>query len=347
MVNTKGVKLIVHPGMPKCASSSIQAALITNLDYLQERSFFVVDRDFKVSIEKSKRKQPYGIPYGVIHDFVDGRLNLEEETSGLVNSILDFNLKDDARLVISSELLSFIATEKGKRFHSKLVSMFENKMAVIVVRSPWSQILSNWRQGVYRTGEGFHDYVKSRISANSQSVGYFQSRIDLFKRFYGEVEVLFIESPGNVVSSFFETIGCPGVEFARSVKNRSLSPVFCDAMSRHSSLFEFELDDIRNTLPRHKNILADMLDAGSSVFSDRMTARQFSAMEELFDFFKDQYVDLIVENDSNGLNRSYWLNKFEEDLELRYGKELVEESHLLDEQLCMFAEVVSSLRKLI
>ena len=289
------IRLIMHPGMPKCASSSIQTALINNRSRFAQHGKFVLDKNLQIR-EQTTKENPHGIPYAIIHDVIDGKVNIEEQLTTTCDYIRRKYKVSKFDLILSSELLSFINTERGQIFHSKLANLFSETHVHIVIRAPWKQLLSNWRQGGYRDGSGLTEYLDKTIEPE-RTLNYWESRIDYFRYFYCNVNVVSLDAHKDIVTYFLNKIlrVSDGFVIPKSKSNPSLSPALCEILATAPHLFESELKDIRNVIKRHKNVLAAVLNPAAKsgkIFSNIAYVKHQEAVIRL----RDQYIDSYIES---------------------------------------------------
>ena len=332
--------------MPKCASSSIQAALITKRADLRDNSIYLADKNFKVC-KTSSAADPHGIPYSVIFDHIDKKRNVKDLISNTLDSIIEERNDDKFDFLVSSELLSFIGSPEGEAVHSDILSIFDNSLAIIVIRSPWSLVFSNWRQGVYREGITFEEYASKVMRSNQSSKGYFDNRINLFNKYYKEVRIVPIETSTNIVNDFLSNISCSHIlnnNKTHQNRNKSLAPVFCEVMCKFPELFKDEMEDRRNVKPRHKNILSNIVAGNSQFFSDSLTLGQYTTLDTLKDFFQEKYIELL--NAYSGLTSSHkdWCCVFDRQISEKYAPFIVNDANRIDLVEFMLADVVSNLK---
>lgn len=290
----KGVRLILHPGMPKCGSSSIQASLISNLDILRSKKVFILDKNFRVRDELDKQN-PHGIPYSIIDECLDKEKDLEIELAECCRLIKEKHNIEEFDLVLSSEVLSFIGTQKGFEFHKVLNSIFESTLVIVIIRAPWNQMFSNWRQGDYRKGLSFNDYVEHHLKKTSKSEAYWESRIEHFMNLYGEVKIISLETSKDIIDDFYKQF-LPeglGIQKVNKRENRSLSPIFCEIIAKNSQFFQDEVNDVRYLIKRHKNILDDILPADSAIFSNNFLPIHYQLIVRLKNLFEKEYFSLL------------------------------------------------------
>lgn len=286
----EGVRLVLHPGMPKCGSSSIQASLICNLKILQKAKIFILDKHFRIRDEIA-RADPHGIPYSIIFECLNDERNLEFELRECCRKIKEKHNIDAFDLVLSSELLSFIGTERGFKFHTILSRLFENNLVLIAIRAPWDQQFSHWRQSDYRKGLSFDKYVELYRDQNGTSGKYWNSRIEKFVELYKKVRVISLDTNGSFVDEFYKQILEQNIDLKKihSKSNRSLSPVFCEVLSKYPEFFKDEVNDNRNVLKRHKNVLDSAVPSNSFFFSNDVLPEHSELIDQSKKHFLDEY----------------------------------------------------------
>jgi len=339
----EGVRLILHPGMPKCGSSSIQASLILNLQILRQNNVFILDKKFRIrdSVAKS---EPHGIPYSIIFECLDGEKNLELEIRECCRLIKENYHIDSFDLILSSEVLSFIKTVHGHSFHEILSNLFEDSLVIMIIRSPWTQLLSNWRQGGYRHGDSFKKYSEKYLKPSSSPGEYWESRIEEFNKLYGKVNILSLDTSDDIVGDFYRVFIEKKIDLKSFSKknNRSLSPVFCELMSKYPDVFQDEVNDIRNTIKRHKNILDDLVPSDSIIFSNDALPEHIDQLDKLRLMFMDKYFILLGEY---GGHTPKELNDFKNKA-LNKRQIMVNDVNVNNISELMLVEIISNLKRI-
>ncbi|MEP2651767.1 MAG: hypothetical protein ABJH06_07200 [Paraglaciecola sp.] len=348
-MSTENVRLILHPGMPKCASSSVQTSLISNREVLRKKNVFVLGADLRIRIETSKDK-PHGIPYSIIKKCVSGEVSLTRELQQCCKEIKkDFNVSS-FDLVLSSELLGFIGRKDGWQLHEELASIFNDTLVVIIVRNPWQHIFSNWRQGVYRQGLTFKDFSNQKLSTFQNDADYWGSKLSLFELLYDEVKVLSLDISSDIVSDFYFQF-LTNVEDLKTISkksNKSLSPIFCEIMSEFPEDFTDELTAGASDKKGHKNMLKKIcIDEviPSTIFSDTKLKSHTICIQSLKEHFMSTYLSslekygIYSDEDINGYARKVSVT----DSSLR-NIDVSDEATSFSESKRMLAELLRSMK---
>lgn len=336
------MELILHPGMPKCGSSSIQHALIGNVSKLADSNIFVLDKSFALS-DLNDRKGHYGVPYNIIYDILNGKVKLEE----LVNNIRDYLERvgryENSKVVLSSELLSGVNSEAGLNLHEGIERLFDKVSVWIYVRAPWNQFFSNWRQGVYREGFSFNSYAEKRVK-ETKTENFWGKRLAGFYKTYSNVNVVALESLTDVREHFFRNaLGLENEFVFEKNSNPSLCPIFCDALSLNPRFFESELQDIEYRGYRHKNHLMSLLNnVDSTIFSNLCTVEHFNSLLKLKEIYEPEYIRLVSSTEKEALNISA---KLESDIE-KYRLCVVRDSEKDIVVSNMFFDFLTAVKKL-
>lgn len=288
------MKMILHPGMPKCASSAIQATLISNRMALADAGCYLLDRDFVVS-GKEQRVQ-HGIPYGVLYDMIADPEKMHVLCEGAREKARVLG-GDHGRLYLSSEVLSHVNEEEVYGFHQRLAGYFETQV-IVVVRAPWWWGFSAWKQGPYRTGKSFSLYAQERLQRGTD-FNTWRMHIENLKRIYGGVQVVCMGGARGVLDDFMRLAFGDSVDSSKfylpKMVNPSLNPLVCEILGSQPELFKAELEDKRNTIERHKNVLIQKFEPKSALFRDVKTLAHVDMLDELFDRLGQPFVDMLVE----------------------------------------------------
>lgn len=298
------MELILHPGMPKCGSSSIQEALIRSADKLADNNIFVLDKYFSLSYLNG-RDSKHGVPYNIIYDVLDGRVKLVNLIDDIKSYLGSIGKLENSKIILSSELLSDINGESRLKFHKELNSLFDNVSLWIYVRAPWNQFFSNWRQGVYREGISFKTYTEKRMK-ESRTRNFWGERLAEFYNIYTQINVVAIESVGDVKEHFFKNAICINDTYQlEKNSNPSLCPILCDALSLNSDYFKNELLDKEYKGYRHKNQLMDELNnMESTIFSNKCTQEHIESLLNVKSFYEDEYIKFVSSSESDSLRIS-------------------------------------------
>jgi hypothetical protein len=340
----KGVRLILHPGMPKCGSSSIQASLISNLKVLKENNIFILDKKLRVrdSVNKS---DPHGIPYSIIFECIEGEKDLRSELIECCNFIKEKHGIEEFDLVLSSETLSFICTSRGYEFHKTLSSLFDDCVVLIAIRAPWNQLFSHWRQSDYRKGLTFIQYVDRYFKQSGKSGEYWESRVERFLTLYNDVKIISLDTSNDLVNDFYNSFNDDslGIKQVTKNSNRSLSPIFCEIMAKYPKAFCDEVNDVRNTIKRHKNILDSIIPSDSNnslIFSNDLLPEHIELIDKLKCIFIDKYLLLLERFGTTTQNKRIELER------ILSEKKEVETSMINDSSELMLVELVSNLKRI-
>tara|TARA_B100000700_G_C15027634_1_gene849005 strand:+ start:1334 stop:2176 length:843 start_codon:yes stop_codon:yes gene_type:complete len=258
----KKYELYLHVGMPKCASSSIQTCIINNRKLLSKNGYFVLDKNLSIR-EDTDKSNPHGIPFAILEDIKKKKANFSEILGKTAQHIYKKHGVARPKFVLSSEYLSSINDKESIELHKEISDNFEYVKVIIVVRNPWNQIYSNWRQGVYRNGVSFFDYAQTFLTKSSSN--YWGERTRGFFNVYSNITFLNLDD-GQILQDFFTeglSIDCElfkQIKIPKKKSNPSLSPVFCEVLAMFPDLFKRELSDKRNVLVRHKTKLLELQD---------------------------------------------------------------------------------------
>ena len=249
------MKLILHPGHPKCGSSSIQKFLHDNRVAFEEEGYAVPDRFFHFRFEKDC---DFSVAQSTVEYFKEIRSHgnyqalenrIRESTEKAQNSNIH-------TFILSAENLSGV---QSRPFHEIFSKYFDVRKVLYYIRRQDDFLLSAWQQWGHKTGIGFNEYCRQRLK-NSRSV--YTDTIQIFETFYGK-EVLEVAPFSrqafhneDLISDFLLKSGLDTIispESTPVLENARLNPLVCDYLAQFSEIYDSPHDNLpKISLEKHK-----------------------------------------------------------------------------------------------
>lgn len=208
--------MILHPGLPKCASSSIQR-------------MFVLDDH---AVGKALDVDVIGRNFQVGNGYPDvSKLMYEPET--VKNELRKGDFLPDRTHFLSNEALSSNAD-----FLDELARRFEIKRVIFSVRFPPLQAISNFAySGWLRSG--FSDFSAGKATSPHRAINRVRSHLDRFRAYSDDIRVCPVEGISAPLEKRFLKIGFDRIPdildrppfCKREMSNVSISPAFAEALS--------------------------------------------------------------------------------------------------------------------
>lgn len=244
------VRLVLHPGHPKCGSSSIQHALLVNRARLLERGvYYPSRRPNQVFIDACDRQE-----WGPVQEWLTSLLDRAREAGC-------------ETLVVSSENLGVRQlVEPGRPMHELFARHCHPVDVVYYLRRQDDWMVSMWQQWGHKRGQSVGEFVDDRLYYDEP---VYPQAIRLFENVYGadHVEAVPLHRSalldGNLIADFARRsgIGRLPVEDPERFRNPSMSGFLCDVLARVPEVYEHwdvaqvakgETDySIRRLLERH------------------------------------------------------------------------------------------------
>lgn len=221
------VRLVLHPGHPKCGSSSIQEALRRNAAALEARGvFYPSRRPNRVFLQACASGD-----FGPVEDWLLGLL-AEARRAG------------SDTLVVSSENLGVRQlVTGGRRLHEIFGRHCRPVDVVYYLRRQDHWLVSMWQQWGHKTGQSLRRFVDDRLGYHEP--GYLAAT-DLFAEVYGADRVaarpLHPEAlvDGDLISDFAERAGIGPLPLDDSdrYRNPSMSGFVCGVLGRVPEVYD-------------------------------------------------------------------------------------------------------------
>jgi hypothetical protein len=214
-------RLVLHPGHPKCGSSSIQHALFSNIESLRERGVIIpARRPNRVFMQACLRQ-----------DFAD----LEK----WLNDILAQTRRAGGdTVVISAENLGVrrMVTE-GRPIHEKLFKCFRAVDVIYYVRRQDDWMVSQWQQWGHKLGLDLESFIENQLEDHEPN---YLTAAAAFEDIYGGEQVSVVPLhmrallDGDLIADFCRRsgIGSLPVGDEDRRKNASMDGFLCDVLAR-------------------------------------------------------------------------------------------------------------------
>jgi hypothetical protein len=221
------LRLILHPGHPKCGSSSVQHALFSNIKPLKERGVIIPARRPNRVFRQACERQDFA--------------NLEE----WLNDILDETRRAGGdTVVISAENLGVrrMVTE-GRPIHELFCRCFGTVDVIYYVRRQDDWMVSQWQQWGHKQGLDLGQFIEGRLEDHQPD---YLTSADAFEDIYGSERVAVVPLhrrtllDGDLIADFVSRsgVGPLTVEDEDRKRNASLGGYFCDVLARIPQVYD-------------------------------------------------------------------------------------------------------------
>jgi len=249
------MNLILHPGHPKCGSSTIQKFLYDNRATLEENGYAVPDRFFHFRFE---RDCDFSIAESVVHYFSKltkhGNYGLLEKR--VEEAIESAHKSDIHTFIISAEILSDSSTGP---LHAIFSKYFDARKVLYYIRRQDDFLLSAWQQWGHKSGRKFVEYCIQEMKSGDS---IYTDSAKLLKSHHGK-DVLEVTPfsrkafhNGDLISDFLDRTGLDTIirpESVSSVENESLNPLVCDYLAQFPEIYRTVHDNhLKTSLEKFK-----------------------------------------------------------------------------------------------
>lgn len=236
------IRLVLHPGHPKCGSSSIQAALYGSVDALEARGVFLPNRRFRFSFENDGYRRGLGNPVnffeGISNDA--GFAAFEERLAEVLTGV---RRAGGRTVVISAENLgnqSGITTRRP--LHEIFARRFRPVDVIFYIRRQDDWMVSSWQQWGHKLGWSLERHIDQNLADNRPD---FLAAARSFEAVYGEGRVSVVPldrrtlMEGDLLADFSRRSGLPLGETPEedTFKNASLGGFLCDVLARAPGIY--------------------------------------------------------------------------------------------------------------
>lgn len=222
-------RLVLHPGHPKCGSSSIQHALFSNLEDLRTHGVITpVPRPNQVFQQACIRQESAAL-------------------DGWIKDILSKTRREGGdTVVISAENLAVrrMVTE-GRPVHESLFRAFGTVDVIYYVRRQDDWMVSQWQQWGHKQGWDLEAFIEDRIQQHQPD---YLAAATVFEEVYGpdRVSVVPLHAAallgGDLLADFTQRSGVgPLATRAGGRTNASMGGYFCDVLARVPRVYDQHL----------------------------------------------------------------------------------------------------------
>ena len=221
------VRLVLHPGHPKCGSSSIQHALRLNAAALAERGVFVpARRPNRIFVQACA-----GNEFAPVEEWV-------------IQLLTEVRRAGSDTLVISSENLGVRQlVTNGRPIHEVFARHFQPVDVVYYIRRQDDWMVSMWQQWGHKAGKSLTQYTGERLRFHEP---VFLAAARLFEDVYGgdRVAVVPLERQAlvgtDLIIDFSHRTGVGPLEIEDDdrYRNPSMSGFLCDVLARAPHVYD-------------------------------------------------------------------------------------------------------------
>ncbi len=235
-------RLVLHPGHPKCGSSTIQFAIYSHVDLLQKQGFFVPNRRFEFATDGRAFRERLGNPVGYLEKATDhdSLAALEERLAGAIESIRQAG---GSKVLISAENLgNKPGVNKLRPVHQVFARHFSDVHVIFYIRRQDEWMVSSWQQWGHKLGWSFARYVEESFAVHRpdflQSTRFFE---DTYEQLKLEVVPLTRQSliGQDLLADFSKRAGLGPLELTDEdqFRNASMGGALCDVLSRIHEIY--------------------------------------------------------------------------------------------------------------
>ena len=220
-------RLVLHPGHPKCGSSSIQHALFSNIKPLKERGVIIPARRPNRVFGQSCERQDFAGLEKWLNDILDETRRAGGDT-----------------VVISAENLGVrrMVTE-GRPIHEMLYRCFKTVDVVYYVRRQDAWMVSQWQQWGHKQGLDLEAFIDGRLEDHQPD---YLTSASAFEEIYGSERVAVVPLHrrtllgGNLIVDFGRRsgVGPLPVDDEDRKRNASMGGYFCDVLARVPHVYD-------------------------------------------------------------------------------------------------------------
>lgn len=249
------MKLILHPGHPKCGSSSIQKFLHDKRVAFEEEGYAVPDRFFHFRFEKDC---DFSVAQSTVEYLkeIQNQGNFQALENRIRKSIRQAQNSNIHTFILSAEILSGV---HYRPFHKIFSKYFDVIKVLYYIRRQDDFLLSAWQQWGHKKGIGFTEYCRQHLKKGRH---VYSGTIQLLESCYGK-EVLEVAPFSrqafhneDLISDFLfksslDTIG--SAEPIPVLENARLNPLVCDYLAQFSEIYDSAHDNLpKISLEKHK-----------------------------------------------------------------------------------------------
>jgi len=250
------MKLILHPGHPKCGSSSIQKFLHDNRVAFEEKGYAIPDRFFHFRFEKDC---DFSVGQSTVQYFkeIENKGNYQALENRIRKSISQAQNSDIHTFILSAENLSGL---RSRPLHEIFSKYFDVRKVLYYIRRQDDFLLSAWQQWGHKKGVGFTEYVGHYLKNGCR---VYSGTIQLLETCHGKdaLEVAPFSRQAfhreDLISDFLLKSGLDTMISPDSVpvlENVRLNPLVCDYLAQFPEIYDSAHDNLpKISLEKHKS----------------------------------------------------------------------------------------------
>lgn len=279
------IKLILHPGYPKCGSSAIQSLLYGNARLLRQQGIYLPNYQLDFSFmplayQVGRLKQTghrakawiaghnnnplFQVPISYLEGVIDHQayVPLERKLKAIVAAARQTHCHT---LLLSAENLAG-TIDRVERLHQVLAQCFASVHIIFYFRRQDDWMLSSWQQWLYKQGWHLETAIQHWLENDLPN---YASLIKLFETTYHNLLIEAVPlhkralQAGDLLSDFCTRAGIDTsqFDFSQVYNNQSLNPFLCQAIATINAHQPQDFHD--NSF---RNLLDQRLNANSPVF---------------------------------------------------------------------------------
>lgn len=236
-------RLVLHPGHPKCGTSTVQYAIYRNVDLLERQGVFVPNRRFEFATDGPAFRERLGNP---VHYFesVTGAAGLAEFESRLARLVEEIRAAGGRTVLISAENLGNQPGITERRpVHESLARHFPQARVLFYIRRQDEWMVSSWQQWGHKLGWDLERHVEKGIEDHRPD---FLRAARFFEDVYGAGNVVVVPLDrtalidGDLLADFSRRaeVGPLTLDEVDRFRNASLGSALCDVLARVHGVYE-------------------------------------------------------------------------------------------------------------
>ncbi|MDV3351554.1 hypothetical protein D0962_10330 [Leptolyngbyaceae cyanobacterium CCMR0082] len=302
------MQLIIHPGYGKCGTSSIQAFLYSNLQYLEKTGIYLPDSNFNFSFERNVKSFNFSAPNPYFQDLITSRkISVFEKR---IKQVLSQAKKVQCKaILISSEVLGHEwSFASAREIHAVFAKYFQERTVCFYIRRQDDYLVSSWEQWYHKVGESLESYVNESLQNHSPN---YLKIVSFLEECYGpsSLQVFPINREvligKNLISDFCQRINLSIPEsLVTDIRtNVGLNPYLCDILYRIPHLYNGHHDySVKNLLTNFIGEKDLLLRNGKSILSMSLRRRVVEHFRSDNELLKTKYFNNLSVDEIFGLN---------------------------------------------
>ena len=240
------MNLILHPGHPKCGSSSIQKFLYDNRATLEAKGYALPDRFFHFGFEKNS---DFSIALPPVQFFarIYGQGDYAALENRIVNVIASARTSDVHTIILSAENVSGFPTGP---IHALFSKYFNVQRVLYYIRKQDDFMLSAWQQWGHKTGRGIVEFCDEQVAGGFPD---YLENAEMLKSHYGN-DILDVAPfsrkvfhNGDLIFDFLVRTGLDSIiqpQGVEIIENKSLNPLTCEYLAKFPDIYRNKHDNL-------------------------------------------------------------------------------------------------------